>query len=344
MVSNVKNPTFRRFDAAYDQTFQQAHTISKRIINRHIKLKDEHFRELINSALGVKTPTEYPFLFRYSYSETEQDYQKIKRMSAAIHLLQRSTFVIDAIFDSSGLRDYNKTVCEEYGINYAIIAGEFLQSLALETIISEIEDGTFNNKLLVLKTFNKIVREVYLGQYLDIYNSSNHLIKTTDYYRIVSLTTGNFLANLAKSGTLLANKPESDVKILTKYGYYYGMALQVTDDICDIIQNSDITGKSFARDLKCGRMRLPYILALNLSDKKNCSQLRDFLKIRNPSTADMHHVASLIEQCGAINRCKIIAKRFVSKSVKNVSCLENSLTRQYLIYLSESLLKSQLIE
>ncbi|HEV2913225.1 MAG TPA: polyprenyl synthetase family protein [Pyrinomonadaceae bacterium] len=333
--------TLKLYRAAYRQTFQEAHSISKRLINRTFKQKDTHLKGLLNSALGDPTPTEYPFLFRYSYSDDEQDYEKIKRLSAAIHLLQRSTFVIDDIFDLSGLRDRKKTVCKEYGTNYAIIAGEILQSLALETISLELESGIFKNKASVLKAFTKTVREVYLGQYLDIYNSSNHRIKIADYYRAISLTTGNFLANIAKSGALLANKSKSDTEILTKYGYYYGIAMQITDDMCDVVQKPSLTGKNFASDLVCRRMRLPFILALNLTDEKNSRSLRCFLRERNPSTADIHHIANLIEQCGAIDDCKIVAKRYISKSTKAISYLKDSLTKQYLTYLSEYLLEDQ---
>jgi heptaprenyl diphosphate synthase len=340
MTSTIKSPTFKQFRAAYRQSFRDAHSISKRLISKTLRRKDKHLEGLIHLALGDKAPTEYPFLFRYSYSDAEQDYEKIKPLLAALHLLQRSTFVVDDIFDLSGLRGHKKTVCKEYSTDYAIIAGEILQSLALETICSELRNDIFKNKTLVLKILNQTVREVYLGQYLDIYNSSNHRIKVADYYRVISLTTGKFLANVAKSGALLANKSESDTGALTKYGYYYGMAMQITDDICDIIQKPSMTGKSFASDLKCRRMRLPYILALNLSNKKDVGYLRGFLRKRNLSTSNIHYVVDIIEQCGAINDCMTIAKHFITKSVKSISCLKNSLTRQYLIWLSENLLGS----
>jgi geranylgeranyl pyrophosphate synthase len=338
---NIESSRSARFDRLCQETFQEAHSISRRFMGRNLSKKDKHLKNLFRLALKNQIPSEYPFLFRFSYSNVEEDYEDIKSLAAAIHLLQTSTFVIDDILDSSALRNHNKTIYKKFGANYAILTGELLQASALETISSEIEHGVYNNKCLALKAFNEIVRDVYLGQYLDVFNSSNHHISTKDYYRVISLTTGNFLANVAKSGALLANKPDSDTKILTEYGYYYGMAMQITDDIVDIIQKPETTGKSFATDLKCRRMRLPYLLALDLSDRKDAGRLRNFLRERDPSTRDIHYVVKLIQTCGAIDACKGLVKRYISKSVKNLSYLKNPLTKESLIWLSESLLEDQ---
>lgn len=328
-----------RIDVLFALTFREVHSISKLIVRNAFGKMDKDAGRLIDLALYEQIPSEYPFLFKYAYCNTEQDWEEIKILAAAVHLIQTSTFVIDDIFDSSSERNHNKTICGKYGTDYAIVAGELLQSFALETISSELEHRQFANACAVFRIVNQILREVYLGQYLDMYNSSAKRTTTKEYYKMISLTTGNFLANIARCGAMLSNKRESDIRFLAAFGYQYGMGMQIADDIVDITETPRTTGKSFANDLKCRRMRLPYILALRLThDKKDRAYLEEFLRRRETSTKDVNDVAKLIEKCGAIAACKLIARRFALTSLQSLSCLKNTLTKESLGWLSESLL------
>ena len=328
-----------RMDVLFGVTFQAVHSISKLIVRNNFATNDTDAKKLIELALHEQIPSEYPFLFKYSYCNSEQDWEEIKILAAAVHLIQTSTFVIDDIFDSSIIRNHNKTICGKYGTHYAIVAGELLQSLALETITSELERRRFANGYTAIRTFNEILQEVYLGQYLDMYNSADRRTTVRKYYKVISLTTGNFLANVAKCGALLSNKPESDIQFLTGFGYQYGMAMQVADDIVDITEPPSATGKSFANDLRCRRMRLPYIMALRMThDKKDLACLKGFLQRSETSTKDVNYVARLIEKCGAIAACKLVARRFALASLHSLSNLNNTLAKESLGWLSESLL------
>jgi geranylgeranyl pyrophosphate synthase len=329
------------FDKLYLADFRRIHAASKRIANDGVSRKDQHLRSLIRLALDDQSPTEYPFLFRYSYGEIEEDGQGLETICAAIHLLQTSTFIIDDIFDESGVRNHSETLFGKYGVNYAVVVGEILQTAATKTIDLEIERGTFENKWLALKILHEVLRKVYIGQYLDIYNSSNPHITTREYYRVISFTTGYFLSDIARCGALLAGKSEPETDALADYGYNYGMALQVTDDIVDIVVPPRLTGKTFASDLKCHRMRLPFILALNMADQAEANCLKEFLSKADPSDSEIKYVAKLIRNCGAVQECTAIANSFLNESLKCLGGLEKSLTTESLRWLSERLLNVQ---
>src|ERR1043165_4041823 len=97
-------------DELYREFFREIHLASEFLLAARIRETDRHLNDIIKLALDNQNPTEYPFLFRYSYAEGEQDGQKITALAAAVHLLQTSTFVIDDIFDSSEARNYNETI------------------------------------------------------------------------------------------------------------------------------------------------------------------------------------------------------------------------------------------
>jgi geranylgeranyl pyrophosphate synthase len=158
-------------------------------------------------------------MFRQCFGHIEQSRDELDAIAAAIHLLQTSTFVIDDIFDGGTLRNNKLTVFGHAGVNYAIIVGEMLQTAATQTIDIEIGRGKFKNKSVVLAMAHEMLTKVYLGQYLDIYNSSNFTITLSDYKRVISLTTGGFLADIARCGALLAGTSKSKTFCLAEYAY-----------------------------------------------------------------------------------------------------------------------------
>jgi geranylgeranyl pyrophosphate synthase len=291
--------------------------------------------------LENQTTSEYPFVFKYSFCRNERDGKKVQSLAAAIHLLQTSTLVTDDIFDSAHRRYHHPTIHRKYDVNYAFIAAELLQSIALECISSELELGKFPNRDLVLKLFQQIVKELYLGQYLDVYNSSNSRLATRDYLRVIELGAGCFFANLARCGALLANKPNVIAESLASYGYHYGMALFISDDIVDIVRKPAATGKDFATDLKGRRMRLPMILALRLSSRKDAAFLNGFLEWKNTSTAALLEASKRIRKSGAVGECRAIAKHYLDRSFESLSGLEKTLTGKSLRWLSERLFRAQ---
>lgn len=331
------------FEKADQETFRKVCSGSKQIVDENLHGVGRHLRELIDLALKNKqVPSEYPFLFKYSYLRNEEDEgEEILVLSAAIHLLQTSTFVIDDIFDSADSRNYGQTLYWRYGVNYAIIAGELLQSIALRTICLELEHGEFSNQGLVLTTINEALRNGYLGQYLDIHNSANPRITVNDYNRVISCTTGCFLASIGKCGALLADKSEAEIKSIYDHAYCYGMALQITDDILDLIYDPRVTGKTFASDLKGRRMRLPLIMALRLANKRDSAFLKSFLRQKNISKSDLKTCAEIIVRCDAVTACKAAANSYLEKSLKIAAGMRGGLTRSSLIWLSENLLATQ---
>ena len=48
-----------------------------------------------------------------------------------------------------------------------------MQSAALRAISQELQRGRFRNTLSVIEIFNRVVFDLYVGQYLDVRNTGN---------------------------------------------------------------------------------------------------------------------------------------------------------------------------
>jgi len=322
---------------AFQRTFKEIAPVAKQLVMDDLNKSDQHLIGMVEFALDSQTQSEYPFIFKYSFCTREQEARTVRKLAAAIHLFQSSTFITDDIFDSTAMRYHVDSFHRRYDVKYAIIAAELFQSVAMKAVCSELERGRFRNRVLALATFNEVVKNIYLGQYLDLYNGQEVRVSLRDYYRMIGLTSGSVFRDVARFGALIGDKSKSQIESLGEFGFYYGMGLQIFDDVVDVTWRPSSTGKSYASDLKRRRMRLPILQALLRSSGKDAKILREFLTNKR-STVPLRQVVDLIEKSNALEVCKGIARRYIKRSLKSLGSMESTLSLQNLKWLSEMLL------
>jgi geranylgeranyl pyrophosphate synthase len=330
--------------AAFRRTFRQVHALSLNIMRQQLPRDDRFLREMMMSTIRGQVTADYAFVFQYAFCRRESDASKVNWLAAAVHLLQSSAFVTDDIFDHSDLRYGHAALYKEYGVIYAIIATELMQSAALRAISQELQRGRFANTLRVIEIFNRVVINLYVGQYLDVRNTGNLTMTLRQYYRVIALGVGKYFEQMARCGALLANKAPSEVESLARYGYRYGMALFITDDIVDITNMPADTGKSYGCDLANRRMRLPVMLALRLAPPREAKFLRGYLCEDSSRPPDIRRAVKVIEHSGALAECKKAATRYVTQSLAALRPLTQTVPVRRLAWLSRTLLKAQGLE
>ena len=184
--------------AAFRRTFRQVHALSLNIMRRQLPRDDRFLREMMMSTIRGQVTADYAFVFQCAFCRRESDVSKVNRLAAAVHLLQSSAFVTDDIFDHSDLRYGHAALYKKYGVSYAIIATELMQSTALRAISQELEGGRFANTLSVIEIFNRVVFDLYVGQYLDVRNTGNLSMTLPQYYRVIALGVGKYFEQLAR--------------------------------------------------------------------------------------------------------------------------------------------------
>src|SRR6185369_10835888 len=97
------------------------------------------------------------------------------------------------------------------GLDNAIIAGTLMQSIALEAISRELAAHRFPNAAEAMTVFHQIIRELFVGQYLDIENSATLRVTERDYYRVIALGVGRYFGHVARCGALLAGRSLTEI-------------------------------------------------------------------------------------------------------------------------------------
>jgi geranylgeranyl pyrophosphate synthase len=325
-------------ELAFRLTFRQTRSSARRLVMNSLAAANGGLRKLMAFALHCQTPSAYPFVLKYAFCRHEGDGKKILKITAAVHLLQQSSFITDDIFDCGELRYGDHPMYLKYDVNQAIIATELLQAIALRCVSEELSENGFRNSAIVLKLFNQILLDGYVGQYLDIFNSARATVRLRDYYRVIAFGAARLFRSVARCGALLAGKPEEEVSILSKFAYAYGMAAFVADDIIDILPGWE-TGKTYASDLKVRRMRLPLIMALRLANRGQRQLLHRFLSSDIDRRPPIEQVATVIRHCGALEASQLIAKRYLRASLGRLSKLPPSVTAERFRWLAEGLFR-----
>ncbi len=342
-MNSRPSPRDRRLEAAFHRSFREIYSIAVGMAAAGA-MGDPHLEKLLRDTLHGQASTEYPFVLSCAFCRKPSDGKRVARIAAAVHLLQTSNMVTDDIFDGADSRYYRQTMWRKYGVSHAVIASELLQAVAWQHLSVEIDGGRFANGGEVLRLLARIVKEVYLCQFLDLCYTGKTGVSMRQYYRMIALGAGRFFGSLAECGALLAGKPAGEVRSLRTFGFNYGMALFISDDVMDVVLSPGQTGKNFATDLKQRRMRLPVILALARGSRSQKRWLRRFLESRDPSPRAVREAAALIRDTGAPQACLAIARQYLARSLRALDGVSSRYSHEHLAWLAGSLLRDQGLE
>ena len=323
-------------ELAFRTSFRRTLSCAKHLVMSSIPATDAGLRKLMALALHSHTPSGYTFVLKYSFCRRERDGDKVLKVAAAVHLLQQSSVITDDIFDSAEVRHGRPPVYLNYDVNHGIIAAELLQTVALRYVSEELAKPCFRNREIAFKLLNQILLDGYVGQYLDLFNSSRIRISRREYYRVIALGAGRVFQNIARCGALLAGKSAEEIHALSNFAYAYGMALFIIDDIIDMLP-AKATGKTYASDLKRRRMRLPIIMALRLCDHNQRKVLDRFLRKGAADETSIPQVVTVIRDSGALKASFCMANQYLATSLRSLAKLPPSITTERFHWLAKRL-------
>ena len=332
------------FIEEYQNISRSIMRLSRAIVSRSLLRQEQSLQGILNRYLPMDETSEYVYIFMVCYGGVRGErFRRIKKISAAINLLQASTFIIDDVLDESTMRYDEATIWSEYGTGTGITSGHLMETIAVETMINQVAKEFPSQSFFVLRTVNEIIKDVYRGQNLDIALSGSRNLSLFNYKRMIGFTTGNFFKAVARLGWRLGKRNNSVGDALERFAYWYGMALQVSDDIIDIEGSPILTGKDFAVDLKKMRPRLPIILGLQTHARKDLTKLLFSLRAGD-NGLKLQAIRALLEKSGAIEKCIGFARRYVKNAQDALRGLPKGQMRERFEALLGNLLRNQLLE
>jgi len=186
-----------------------------------------------------------------------------------------------------------------------------------------------------LKVFADTAIRMTEGQILELVNTHNWNITRREYIGIITSKTAALISAACASAGIVAGAKQADIQSLENFGLNMGIAFQIIDDIFDYTSTEKKAGKPIGKDLREGKITLPLIYTLSYLDKEERGRLEHLFKNGNASEKDHSRIIELVQDNGAINRCRKDAQDYVNLAETHLSLFPDSPVKESLLKLNQ---------
>lgn len=227
------------------------------------------------------------------------DEKALLRTACAVEMIHTYSLIHDDLpaMDDDELRRGRATCHVKYGEATAILAGDVLQSLAFQAIADDKNLSDKTRVRLISELANAAARMVD-GQQLDL-EAEGKAIALADLEKIHQNKTGAMIRVSARSGAMIAESSENELNSITNYAEKLGLLFQITDDILDVTQTTEVLGKTAGKDERAEKATYPSIHGIEetqrLAEKVHAEAVGELKNLEKP-TEILQAIAGFILQ------------------------------------------------
>lgn len=226
-------------------------------------------------------------------------------IAVAIELLHNAFLVHDDIADGSEMRRGRPTLMAAYGTAAALNAGDALAIVASQVLrraTRQLDRGLAEQVMtefdtMALRTLEGQATE--LGWQLD--NVEN--LTPSDYLDLIMHKTCWYTTIYPlRVGALVGSNGTAELAPLIRFGFHFGAAFQIRDDLLNLIGEEKTYGKEILGDLYEGKRTLTLVHLLDVARGRDRAVLRDYLRCDRADRDEtmVHKVRSLMDDYGSI--------------------------------------------
>lgn len=229
-------------------------------------------------------------------------------LATAFEYIHLATLFHDDVIDQAETRRGKASVVEKYGLNGAILAGDYLHARSMDVI------GCLGGKE-ALHIFCNATRGMVDGEFVQLRNAKNFNQSEDDYYRAIKGKTGLLISAATEIGALFGGANIGKRKALKEYGKNLGYAFQIADDLLDYLGDQEKTGKRVGNDLAEGKMTLPLIYSMSSAERKDIDWLLHVLRNEKMREESFNDVRSFIERYDGFSKTREQAERCCQQAI-----------------------------
>lgn len=241
-----------------------------------------------------------------------------QRLAAAVELIHTATLVHDDVIDDADLRRHVSTVHRRWNTETSVLFGDYLFSKAFHLAATT---GDAEACRLIGKATDRTCE----GELNQIAARLEQSTSERDYFRVISGKTGQLFAVSCRLGARAAGASEGQQCQLKQFGTRLGLAFQIADDVLDLTESSESTGKDAANDLSNHRLTLPLLRALKLASVSERQRLRELLFSSDETDQQRLRSEPLVRQ--GVDSAQATAEHFVARAIRCLRSLPASKPR-----------------
>lgn len=303
--------------------------IFKGVDNKYNTLATEVISHLIKSG-GKKIRPKLVFIICKMLNYSGEDKTKV---AAAVEFIHNATLLHDDVLDESETRHGVKTANRVWGNKSSILVGDLLLTMAFRWLI---ECGNLNILSIVSEASHSLVQ----GEIIQMTISFDPDIMRKSYFNIIKEKTASLFSACCEAAAIVSGATNNKVKKLKDFGFNFGMAFQIIDDVLDYTAECGVSGKQVGKDFFEKKVTLPAIIAY----EKGSTEEREFWKECFSSTdtqGNFDKALQYIKNHNAIQLSMEEAKHYINAAQENLSIFPDSLCKTILINFTNASVKRQ---
>ena len=250
-------------------------------------------------------------------------------LAAALEILHCATLLHDDILDEAHTRRGALAAHLQFSNKLAVLAGDAMFALAGDMVARYERPG-------LVSIFSAAIRRTAEGQALEFSRLFDQQIDEAHYLSIISGKTAAMFEAAALAGAELAGAPARERAAAAGFGFNFGLAFQVMDDLLDFFPASN-TGKPQGGDMREGKLTLPLICWLAASPLEARLDFLDKFSQKTLCSADAAALCAQIQSRGLINTIKLQAETYAQRASNHLKELPLNQFHGTLLTLTRSL-------
>ncbi|MCA9033919.1 MAG: polyprenyl synthetase family protein [Planctomycetaceae bacterium] len=251
---------------------------------------------------------------------TDKTRELSQKLAAVVELIHTATLVHDDVIDDADLRRHVSTVHRRWNTQTSVLLGDYLFSKAFHLAATT---GDAEACRLIGRATDRTCE----GELNQIAAGMEQSTSERDYFRVIAGKTGQLFAVSCLLGARSGGATAAQQSQLRQFGLRLGLAFQIADDVLDLTESSETTGKDEANDLQNGRMTLPLIRSLRLADESQRTELLEILASDSPGIRTRLATLEIVRQ--GTDSARTTAEQLIRRATENLQrlpeCPERSL-------------------
>jgi geranylgeranyl diphosphate synthase, type II len=226
-------------------------------------------------------------------------------IAVAIELLHNAFLVHDDIADGSELRRGRPTLAAIYGVAAALNAGDGLAIVANQVLRRAARRLDRDVADLVLAEFDTMAMRTLEGQATEAGWQLDNVEKLgpEDYLELIMHKTCWYTTiHPLRVGAMVGSGGTADLAPLVRFGFHFGAAFQIRDDLLNLVGDARVYGKEILGDLYEGKRSLTLVHLISAAQGSDRAVVSDYLRrSRSERSEDLvRTIRAMMDEYGSI--------------------------------------------
>ncbi|XP_071530695.1 all trans-polyprenyl-diphosphate synthase PDSS1 [Panulirus ornatus] len=253
-------------------------------------------------------------------------FESQRQVAKVAEMIHTASLVHDDILDASDIRRGKPSVNFLYGQRKAVMAGDYILSVAA-TMLARIR----NEEVIVV--LSQVLADLVQGEFMQLGSKENENERFAHYLKKTFKKTASLLAYSCKAVAILSGADENVQETAFQYGRNVGIALQIVDDLLDFVSSSNMMGKPTGTDLKLGLATAPVLFACEKFPELNPMIMRRFQE-----PGDVQKAFEFVHKSDGLEQTQFLARQHCQEAIRVISSLKTSSEQKALISITDKVL------